>query len=197
MGTRREQINWSETIQQFAFRVLGDAARWVEIATLNDLAPPYISSPDNRSRRVAGYGDTVIIPGDPADLVEPTKTSTDDVFKVDVELNRKRLQAVNGDFTAVAGRANIKQALSHRIVTDEGELIFHPAYGCRIHRLKGARNDPARNLLGSKYVESALRSEARISDVVRSEAVVEGDSLHIEFEAMTVTGHPVDAALEV
>lgn len=196
MGTRREQINWGETIQQFTARVLGDASRWTEIVSINSLAPPYFTVPASASARVAGYGDTLLVPGQPSDSVEPTKTTSEDVFKRDVVLSTKRLQESNGDFATVSGRENLRQALTHRVSTDEGELIFHPVYGCRIHELKGARNDPAMNLLGRKFVERAVLAEPRVSRVIAATASVDGDAMRADVEAMTVTGHPVDVISE-
>lgn len=194
MGTRREQLHHGESLQRFAARVLGDAARWHEVAALNGLSPPYVGAMP--SRRVAAYGDTLLIPGTPSDRVEPSRTSAPDVFKRDARLTHGRLVSADGDFVLVAGRENLRQALSHRVRTPTGELIFHPTYGCRVHELLGARNNPSNNLLGGKFVERAVRMDPRIADVNGTGVDINGDVMRVECEAVTATGHPVDVTLE-
>ena len=192
LGVRRAQLNWGETLQRLAARELGDASLWPHIAILNNLEPPYVTGDKAlASRRVALYGDTLLIPSNPDDI-EPSVTASEDVFKQDVALPRGRLVVADGDFALVAGRENLRQAIGIRVATDEGVLLFHPTYGCRVHRIKGRQANSANHLLAGKWVERALRQEERIASVTRVEAIVSGDSISVEAEAMTVSGHPVD-----
>lgn len=197
MITRRTEINWGETIQGFASRVLGDASLWVDIAEINKLRHPYFTEPENASEFVAGYGDTILIPGGPGDVVSPGKVWSEDVFGRDVDLSNGNLSAVDGDLCLAVGRSNVKQALTNRILTDTSELIFHKEYGCDVRKLVGAKNSRVNNLLADMYVNLAIKQEARIQGVLSSSTIVDGDSIQIDFVAMTVTGHPVDIKADV
>ena len=65
----------------------------------------------------------------------------------------------------VAGRDNLRQTLLHRVRTLDGELIWHPLYGCAVARLIGKGSSEIIALLGAKYVEFAVRTDDRIADV--------------------------------
>ncbi len=191
-GFRRVQLRYGETLQQLSARELGDAAAWVQIAALNNLMPPYVTGDADRAgRRVALYGDTLMIPA-PSRDIEPGYTIAEDVLKQDVALTRGVLTEVGGDFGIVAGHENLKQALIHRVATEPGELIFHLEYGCDVHKLKGDKNNPVSALRGAKYVERAVLSDPRIDRVGRATAEVNGDEVRVEVSGQTVTGHPVD-----
>lgn len=196
-GVRRVQLLHGETLQRLAARELGDASLWPHIAILNNLSPPYVTGdPAAASRTVALYGDTLLVPSTPADI-EPTAVQTEDVLKRDVLLTGGRLHVEDGDLVMVAGRENLKQAISIRIATDEGELLYHPGYGCRVHRLKGRKGTPQANLLAMTWVRRALHQEPRIAEITRAEAETQGDSVRVEAEAVAVSSHPVDVQLRV
>jgi phage baseplate assembly protein W len=196
-GLRRVQLLHGESLQRLAARELGDAALWPHIAVINNLTPPYVTGdPAAAGRSVALYGDTLLVPSNPTDI-EPTALSAEDVLKCDVRLQRGMLDVDRGDLVMVAGRENLRQAIGHRIATDEGELLFHPGYGCRVHRQKGKANNSANSLLSRKWVERALKQEERIASVTSVVATSSGDVITVEAEAMSVTGHPVDSTLRV
>jgi len=191
-GFRRVQLTWGQTLQDLAAQELGDAALWPRIAAINGLKPPWVTGdPSLASPSVRLYGDTVIIP-DPTADIEPGRTSAEDVFKADVALPKGLLDVVDGDFALLAGRLNLRQALEHRVRVGLGELTFHQQYGCAVGTLKGQRNEQVTALVGGKYVERAVRLDARIADVTRVVVSPEGDRLPIEVEAETVTGHPLN-----
>lgn len=195
-GFRRVQLQWGESLQALAARELGDAAQWTDIAALNDLAPPYVTGdPAQRSARVAYYGDTLTIPAATADI-EVTARSAEDVLKRDVALVQGRLVAVDGSLALVAGRDNLHQALGIRVRTEPGELLFHPTYGCEVHRLKGQKADPINALLAAEFVKSAVRADARIASVIAATTVAQGDTLAVEVTGESASGHPLNTTLE-
>jgi phage baseplate assembly protein W len=68
------------------------------------------------------------------------------------------------DLGTVAGRANLAQALTLRLLTAQGSLepLGHPDYGSRLVTLIGRNNDqPTRNLV-RLYVIEAVRQEPRV-----------------------------------
>lgn len=197
-GFRRVQLEWGESLQTLAARELGDASLWVKIAEINRLAPPYVTGdPAQRSARVVMYGETLAIPDSTADI-RPGMTAAEDVFQRDIALSRGVLaDDGDGDISLVAGRENLKQAISHRVKTDEGELIFHLDYGCKVGRLRGERKDAANLILARMYVHQAVLLDDRISRVSENVATAEGDAVRVELTAETATGHPVDVSAVV
>lgn len=191
-GYRFVEIRHGDTLQTVAFRELGDARRWTELAWINDLVPPYITADQDLSGpRVRMPGALIAVPA-----AMPMAGAAEDpeaVFDTDCRLRRGLLHAdESGDFELVAGRENLKQALIHRVVTDNGELIYHPQYGCGVRRLLGVVNRPTGALLAAEYVKSAVLSDDRISVVTRATATVEGDATAVNIQAEPISGRAVD-----
>src|SRR3954447_18132522 len=64
------------------------------------------------------------------------------------------IRATAPGLAAVAGRANLAQALIVRLLTPRGSLagLGHPAYGSRLGELVGRRNDVTARNLARLYV---------------------------------------------
>lgn len=182
---RRAAINVDESIQEFAYRVLGDATRWVEVVGLNDLLPPFVGYGD----RLAAPGALLIIPGD-IPYAEYQDVDADLVYERDLALVNGDLAVTDGDLRTVSGVANLKQALTIRIVTGTGELIYHPRYGCDVKKLLGASSGPLAAVAAGAYVESALRSDPRIQRIESLDVDVVGDSVQITGTVNPITGSP-------
>lgn len=194
-GYRSIETVFGDSLARVAARELGDATRWAELAWINDLIPPYITDePDFASDKVLLSGGTLLVPA--AKTTVSVSTNPDEVFGADCLLADGLLGAdENGDFAVVAGRANLKQQIVHRIETNKGELLFHPEYGCSIRRLLGKVTGPTAALLGAKYVESALKSDFRVDHVTRAIATVQGDSIRIEAEVVPISGRSIDISV--
>lgn len=196
-GFRRIQIQWGDTLQRIASRELGDATQWQRLASINKLTPPYIVS--DRAQASAGvlvYGDTLIIPAASGEM-SPGKTWAEDVFLRDVSLRGGLVSIVDGDVAVVEGRENLKQALTHRVQTEPGELIFHADYGCRVHEQKGRKNTAVASLLGGAFVRDAVVEDPRIASILSAYVGVDGDAIRIDVKAETISGHPVDVQAKV
>jgi len=70
---------------------------------------------------------------------------------------------------AVSGIDNLVQALTLRLLVDQGELagLGHPRYGSRIRELLGARLDRANLELIRRFVRQTLLDDPRVAEVVR------------------------------
>ncbi|RDE52166.1 MAG: hypothetical protein DVS81_02745 [Candidatus Accumulibacter meliphilus] len=70
---------------------------------------------------------------------------------------------------AVSGIDNLVQALTLRLLVDQGELeaLGHPRYGSRIRELLGARLDRANLELMRRIVRQTLLDDPRVAEVVR------------------------------
>ena len=69
---------------------------------------------------------------------------------------------------SVSGIDNLAQALTVRLLVDQGELtdLGHPRYGSRIRELLGANLDRANLELMRRYVRQTLISDPRVAEVV-------------------------------
>lgn len=77
---------------------------------------------------------------------------------------RVGIRATAPGLAAVAGRANLAQALIVRLLTPRGSLgpLGHPGYGSRLAELVGRRNDVAARNLARLYVIEAIGQEPRV-----------------------------------
>lgn len=199
-AVRYVAIQQGDTLQKIAARELGDATRWPDLITINNLSFPYLTGDVEVALTAEGivklYGDSLLVP---ATLTTPS--STDDpvrVFGADIQLLKGRLMAgPNGDLALVSGSDNLDQAISNRIETPLGELVFHQDYGCGIHRLKGRGGDVGAVTLAGKYVESALLDDPRIDAVPVCTATINGDSISVNATVQPITGASTDLSKEL
>ena len=195
-GFRLAEVRQGDTLQALALRELGDAAKWPLLIALNGLSPPYLTGdPALAGERVRLYGDLLVVPAAAAEV--SAEAAPDLVFGVDAELRRGRLEAAEGDFALVSGRPNLRQALKHRLDTDLGELVFHPRYGCEVHRMKGQGGGATSAALAAAYVKGALLGDDRVSTVDRSTARILGDAIAADAVITPVAGVPVDLSVVV
>lgn len=193
IGYRFAAVEFGDTLQRIAARELGDASRWPDLVAINRLLPPFIV----HDEAAAAGMDGVLYPGQflrvPAAVaVADAEQSPDEVFYRDVKLVDGDIQIVNGDFVVVGGRENLRQALAHRLDTDQGELMFHPTYGSRLRRIVGTVNGPTASLLADQFAREAVAADPRISAVSASSAEVSGDRIVVTVEAVPIVGNSVD-----
>lgn len=181
-----------DTMQSIAYRELGNAGRWPDLVALNDLRPPFITDdPDLVVPGVLLSGQVIKVMV-PAPFV-PASRSPDDVFQRDVALNNRLLSADDdGDFLMVSGVPNLKQAINHAMVTDRGQLQFHPRYGSLIPRIIGEVNSPVAAIIAAEYAKSVVGADKRIARVVSAEAESEGDKINVVVRAETIYGRTID-----
>jgi phage baseplate assembly protein W len=192
-GFRFVDILFEDTLQAIAARELGDAGRWSELISFNGLVPPYISAV--RAAGVLAYGDKVLVPA-PSPVISST-SDPDRVFETDIELRNGQFVISDGDFGLVSGRANLNQAIRHRLETDRGELPFHTEYGSLIRRLIGAVNGPTAALLAAQYASSALRTDPRIASIISAQSEVVGDVINVRIECQPIAGKAVQLTVVV
>jgi len=192
-GYRFVQTLRGDTLQRIAAREIGDAAQWYTLIAINGLVPPYIT--DDPAQVKAGVllsGDAIKVPA-PVSVASPTTDATD-VFGTDVELRNGALATANGDFALVSGRANLHQALSNRLDTERGDLLFHRDYGSLHRRLIGTVNGPTAGLLAAQYAKSALQADPRVRSITNSSATVSGDAVAVSVEVQPITGQTMQVS---
>lgn len=196
-GFRFALTRVGDTLQAIALRELGDAARWPELISYNDLVPPFlVDDPSLAARGVLVTGSALLVP---AATMAAQQTDPDAVYGTDVALDKYGRVSVtaDGDFDTVSGLPNLKQAISHRLDTERLELIFHPDYGGDARRLIGLVNGPTRGLVGARAARATVEKDPRVARVQKARADVAADVINISVEFETVTGHTTDATTQV
>ena len=184
-GFRLVATHRGDTLQRVAVRELGDAAKWSELAEINRLRPPYLTNDEGQvSDSVKLTGEQLLVPA--ASPRATTDTNPESVLGRDIHLDRGELHAENGDLSLVEGADNYVQALSHLVVTEPGDLLFHPAYGCGVRRMIGGSNSRAKVMLASRLVKRAIAADPRTSEVRNATVTATGDSLRIEATAVAI-----------
>jgi hypothetical protein len=190
-GIRSVLTQRGDTLRKVAARELGNAARWVELITLNNLKPPYIV--DLRADLAEG----VILSGNPINVPAPmpratVRTDPDGIFLKDLDLTNGLLHAEAGGLVPINGLANFEQALLIRVKTMKKELVFHPTYGCYVKRLLGRKASATANLLGAFFVASALQEDERVDRVVNTTAETDGNTIRINSEIMPINNRIIN-----
>lgn len=186
-----------DTLQTIALRELGDASRWPELISYNNLVPPFIT--DTAALAAPGVlitGSTIMVPAPTRVSVE---TDPESVLGTDAQLGQygELLTTDGGDFAVVSGGQNLMQALTNRLDTEVGDLMFHPEYGNPARRLIGKVNGPTRGLVGAQVVRAAVALDPRVVRATSASAKVVGDTINIAVEVKTVTGRTVTASTKV
>jgi LysM repeat protein len=183
MGWKRVDVLSGDTLQRISARELGDASRWVDIALLNNLKPPYL-----------GIGEGLAAPGSaillPIEVVNPI-ADTNDQFLTDLSMPDGVLDIQNGDFTLISGVPNLIQALKMHVVADKRSLWFHPEYGCWIRTILGEVNRETAGSLAGFYVKSALLEDPRVSDVNQVNVEMQGDVIRVYCDVLPVYGEAI------
>lgn len=160
-----------------SLRELGDAMRWIEIADLNELRPPYIVESVDAADRTRGtlvWGDRILLPTGTATA---DVTRYEDLYGTDIDLTMGRLTANSGgDFALLAGGDNLVAALDRRIRTRQGDLLAHPQYGCNVAAILGFKLRPVSLLLGAGFIRAAIRAEPRIENLDKITSDASGDA---------------------
>lgn len=192
-GFRYADTLRGDTLQAIALRELGDTSRWVDLAQLNGLAPPYIIDSledlEDTESRVLLTGQPIRIP---APGRAPTATaSAVELFGRDIRLDGGLLVVESGDLALIEGEANLVQAIGHRLASHRKDLPQHPEYGNRAHELVGEGAGPTTNALAAAFFAACLKADPRIDRAEGVTASVAGDILTGSATAITIDGKPL------
>jgi phage baseplate assembly protein W len=107
------------------------------------------------------------------------------------------------DAGAVAGRANLAQALVLRLLTRRGALtdLGHPDYGCRLLELIGELNNDTTRNLARLFTIQAIHQEARVRELLDLAVTIvadQPDTIRISFAVLPVNDDdPLALSLDV
>jgi phage baseplate assembly protein W len=112
-----------------------------------------------------------------------------DVFKTDLQLvfanqgseTSADLVCSGNGLEAVSGIDNLAQALTLRLLVDQGELtqLAHPRYGSRLRELVGETLDKANLELMRRYIKQTLLNDPRVAEVVQVKVEIRPATLGI------------------
>jgi len=186
-ASRQIETRWGDTLQKIAQRELGDASKWIDIANINQLKPPYLTGdPIVSNANVLLYGDSLTIPSGGG--AASATSDPDEVFGKDAKLDKGKLTAANGDLAIVSGAGNVLQALSNRVLTEQDELLYHRKYGSSVRRIIGKKGNSRSGDIASGFVQRALLADSRVAQIKSSNVAVSGDSMKITVSVETTTG---------
>lgn len=132
--------------------------------------------------------------------------SADSWGSLDLQVAAGGATGRNGDLLglrAAAGRENLAQALTLRLLTKQGSLteLGHPQYGSRLVNLIGNENNETHRHLARLYTIEALAQEPRVREMLGlAVETVPGqpDTIRISFSVLPVDDDdPLALALEV
>lgn len=180
-------LNPGVSLESLAIQFLGDATRWMDIANLNNLKPPYIDA-DSSSPFVKKPGDKILIPsGDaPAGTVRTVFNSrfTDNLSEterqmgVDIRLNDEFDFVIgsNNDFQFATAGTNLKQALRIKLSLEKGDLIYHQGIGVGL--IVGQKNINPLDI--SQNIESIVLNDPRVQSINNLRVEVVGNAINIK-----------------
>jgi hypothetical protein len=201
-GFAEYAVGQGDTIQSLAAKHLGDARKWIDLAVINDLKPPYLSNVSLPG--TLKVGDKIMIPiiggggGASVDTITSgaaaTGASQSDMFLGE---DFKMVPLPDGvfgweidraggsvDVLKVTGIPNIAQALEMRFRTEQGANILYPSIG--LPRLVGI------GAFGPKLADARYQARAqiladkRIERLARFDFHVENDALFLDADVQPV-----------
>lgn len=135
-----------------------------------------------------------------------TLESADSWGSLDLQIAAGGATGRNGDLVglrAAAGRENLAQALTLRLLTKQGSLteLGHPQYGSRLVTLIGHENNETNRHLARLYTIEALAQEPRVREVIGLAVETlpgQSETIRISFSVLPVDDDdPLALALEV
>jgi hypothetical protein len=199
-GSRIHILAATDTLPSLAGQFLGSGALWYDIALLNGLKAPYLTSTGAPS--TLGPGDRIAI---------PTTSTTDQPFVVSDEAESKGRDTLGTDFMSVetpssrpgrpkvdfaidkrhyrdalviGGPDNLAQALQLRTWTEQTTMPLIPTYG--VSAVVGGKNMQSFAALVRVAYRAALQADPRVSRLSDLKLTTDGDVVDVDADIVPV-----------
>lgn len=176
-----------DSLMDIAARNLGDFEKWKDIATLNNLVPPYIG--EITKPGIAGYGSQLILPNSTTSLsaVGQQISYANNFLGIDFFLGpiNQPMLPWTGDFQIIAGYQNLAISLGRRLQTTLGTLIYHSKFGSLIPPEVGSIATSDEALRIEAFGRSALLSDPRVAKVQSSKAT-QGANYAVNYQGTVI-----------
>jgi len=197
-----------QSLEDIAFVNYRDWNRWVEIAVLNNLIPPYITDdPEEAGERIKIAGDRIIIPSDGSQVDTNVVISGENRFNSDLSETEKRLGidfkltdqfdlAFNNrsDIELIRGGQNAGQAIKIKMNLEKGDLRLHPRTGLGL--IIGEKVTDADGLFDS--ITNTILADPRFSSIRDFSLQVQGNTVIIDLNLfVTESETPVPISLNL
>ncbi|MCG3175465.1 MAG: hypothetical protein MOGMAGMI_00394 [Candidatus Omnitrophica bacterium] len=179
-------------LEQLALQELGNAERWVEIASLNNLKAPYITQDiSSTQKNVLRPGDSILIPQQIVNNFSPIPegkevsinanlTPVEKSLGVDLKVSKDfdLIIAQNGDLSVINSTDNMAQAIILKLQYSKGDLKNHPTLGVGVE-------------IGGKFLSleeirdnliASMKQDNRIESITDVSLLREGSSLFMQFK---------------
>jgi hypothetical protein len=197
---KEEEVLGGESIRDVALRLLGDAARWKELALLNDLKAPYVASV--ASAGVLGPGSKIIIPKEVEDIENenfvPKEVNQDGSTQSQSPILRQygrdlKLTGTSsgqsdvgvnnrGDLDMIDGIPNVDQGMFIKFSTEQGELATHPLFGGAFPI--GTKFPTLAKLQEFSFnTQRTIRQDPRVEDIEEIQTFAQGDQVLVNASA--------------
>lgn len=144
---------------------------------------------NNTTSRVVKAGDAILLPSNinNASVIKTNNTnSTDPNIFLGQDLllddNGNLASDLTGDLSGVSGIANLRQALSDRLKTEVGELVYYPYYGNPLIDYIGTLNGSSLAIIANDRVSKSLLQDPRVDSVSSISTTVLGDGLTVNVD---------------
>jgi hypothetical protein len=175
---RLATVRRNDNLMDIASRELGNFEAWRDIATLNNLSPPYVANV--KSLGVAGPGDQLFIPQPGATITSTGQAPNylNNYLGVDLYLGplNSDMAPWAGDFQVIGGYQNLSFSLGRRLQTPLEQLIYHLNFGSRIPPEIGSITDSRIAGVLEAYTESCLQSDPRVDKIVSVDVSIQRDN---------------------
>lgn len=193
-GLKTHRITEGDSLQKLAR--LYSIDNWRQIAIINNLEEPYIDSVFKSQEHinnpnVAKIGDIILLPKPNGENIRVSKRRNKEIeslaYGIDIDINAEfpvgtvtqgEVQDVR-DIKLVAGIDNLAQQLNTRLTTKLGSLLTHPDYGSSLYRYNGRLNKPENDNKVIFEVESCIRTDFRVKDVLNVRVRHERDKRYV------------------
>ncbi|MGZ3773048.1 MAG: hypothetical protein ACXVCY_04120 [Pseudobdellovibrionaceae bacterium] len=137
---RAARVNYNDSIQTVAFRLLGDHARWPELVILNDLKYPYVADKETITSQglnnVIAWGEIILYPVPKTSVDSGVRTFRNETFEslalspqeralgcdVYINPNTGDIDWTNNDIKVAYGIDNISQFIRKRVTLKKYSL---------------------------------------------------------------------------
>lgn len=193
-GLKTHRITEGDSLQKLAR--LYSIDNWRQIAIINNLEEPYIDSVFKSKEHlnnpnVAKIGDIILLPKPNGENIHVSKRRNKEIeslaYGIDIDINGEfpvgtitqgEIEEVR-DIKLVAGIDNLAQQLNTRLTTKLGSLLTHPNYGSILYRYNGRLNKPENDNKVIFEVESCIRTDFRVKDVLDVKVRHERDKRYV------------------
>lgn len=180
-------VRAGDSLQRISQIVYGDHTKWAEIAEHNKMRDA-LHHAGGAPLRV---GDVLDIPFDAQSETDLGLSRDGDILATDIQLNEDGdILLSDNDVYTVTGVQNLKQAITTRLLSEQGSSWIFPSYGLPVSI--GANMSARTASFCASHVDQQLKADSRIRDVRDIHVLDDGDQLAVSVRVIPLNGETID-----